>query len=134
MIHLDTSFAVDLMRERQRERHGPATKFVEQMADEEFAISVFAAAELWTGVYRSVRRAHEQRAVTDLLGSLTVVMADSRFPERYGEVAARLAQGGTTVATMDLLIGTVALVEDATLVTANEAHFSKVPGLRVIGY
>jgi predicted nucleic acid-binding protein len=35
---------------------------------------------------------------------------------------------------MDLLIATAALVDDAAILTANVKNFSRVPGLRVIGY
>jgi len=35
---------------------------------------------------------------------------------------------------MDLLIATAAIIEDAPLVTKNVKDFSRVPGLRVLGY
>jgi predicted nucleic acid-binding protein len=35
---------------------------------------------------------------------------------------------------MDLLIATAALVDDAPLLTKNVKDFSRVPGLRVVGY
>jgi predicted nucleic acid-binding protein len=35
---------------------------------------------------------------------------------------------------MDLLIATAALIDDAPLVTRNVKDFSRVPGLRVVGY
>jgi predicted nucleic acid-binding protein len=38
------------------------------------------------------------------------------------------------MASMDLLIATAALVDDAALLTKNVKDFSRVPGLRVIGY
>jgi predicted nucleic acid-binding protein len=39
-----------------------------------------------------------------------------------------------TMATMDLLIATAALLDDAPLVTRNLRDFSRVPGLRLIRY
>lgn len=38
------------------------------------------------------------------------------------------------IPSMDLLIATAALIDDAPLVTKNVKDFSRVPGLRVIGY
>jgi predicted nucleic acid-binding protein len=35
---------------------------------------------------------------------------------------------------MDLLIATAALLDDAPIVTKNVKDFSRVPGLRVLGY
>lgn len=34
---------------------------------------------------------------------------------------------------MDLLIAATALTHDAALLTANEAHFARLPSLRVLG-
>ena len=41
---------------------------------------------------------------------------------------------GEPLATMDLLIAATALAREASLLTANEAHFARVSGLRVLGY
>ena len=39
-----------------------------------------------------------------------------------------------TSSTMDMLIGTAALVDDAPLVTRNARDFERLPGLRVVTY
>jgi predicted nucleic acid-binding protein len=62
------------------------------------------------------------------------VYPDERFAPQYGETLAALKQQKLTVATMDLLIGTLALVEKDTLVTRNVRHFDKVPHLRLETY
>jgi predicted nucleic acid-binding protein len=38
------------------------------------------------------------------------------------------------LATMDLLIAATAVTSEASLLNANEAHFARVSGLRVLGY
>jgi predicted nucleic acid-binding protein len=43
-------------------------------------------------------------------------------------------RSGKTVDTMDLLIGTAALVDDAQLVTGNQQRFQQIPGLRLLAY
>ena len=53
---------------------------------------------------------------------------------QYGETLAALKQLKLTVATMDLLIGTLALVENDRLVTRNVRHFEKIPHLRIDRY
>jgi predicted nucleic acid-binding protein len=45
-----------------------------------------------------------------------------------------MERGGQRMAAMDLLIATAALLDDAPLVSRNARDFSRVPGLRVIGY
>ena len=44
---------------------------------------------------------------------------------------ATLKRSAGTVAAMDLKIASIALVNDALLLTSNFKHFSKVPGLRI---
>jgi hypothetical protein len=48
MIHLDTTFLVDLLREGRRGA-GPATAFLAPLADQELAISVHALASFMPG-------------------------------------------------------------------------------------
>ena len=50
IIQLDTSYLVDLLRERSRGSVGPATRFLERHLEDELRMSVFVACELFTGV------------------------------------------------------------------------------------
>jgi tRNA(fMet)-specific endonuclease VapC len=56
---------------------------------------------------------------------------DSACAERFGEVRGTLLQKGITVSRMDLLIASVAMVHDLTLVTHNTADYQSIPGLRL---
>ena len=134
MIHLDTSFLVDLLRERRRDRPGPAVRLLEDRLDETLWISVFVACELAAGIEVSQRSDRERHAVEGLVDSLQVTYPDARFATTYGRVFAQLRGAGTTVPTMDLLIAVSALIEGARLVTRNARHFARVPGLEVLSY
>ena len=41
-------------------------------------------------------------------------------------------RGGETIATMDLMIATAAVVDEASLVTRDRKHFDRVPGVDVV--
>ena len=56
---------------------------------------------------------------------------DELAADRFGVIGAALAGGGVPIGQMDTLIASHALALDATLVTNNEKHFSKVRGLRL---
>lgn len=60
------------------------------------------------------------------------------WPERrsmmYGRLFAATHRTGRSVASMNLLIGAAALLDDAALVTRNVKDFSRIPGLRVLSY
>lgn len=135
MIHLDTSFVVDLLREQARgSARGPATTWLEANEDHPLAVSVFVACELEAGAARATHVSREQQRVRSLLDAVTVVCPDERFAARYGGTLAAILRAGRSISTMDLLIATVALVEGAQLVTANPRHFAIVPDLDLLEY
>lgn len=135
MIHLDTSYLIDLLRETTRDRPGPALEFIEGLdANESLAVSVHVVCELRAGaeLSRSALREHEE--VDRLLGGLVVAYPDARFAPAYGRLLAAVQRSGRPIATMDLLIATAASLDDAPVVTRNVKDFSRVPGLRLLTY
>jgi len=134
MIHLDTSFLVDLLRDAARGRDGSASRFLSTVDDEELGMSVFVACELAAGAAMSARPAQEKRRVDQLCAGLPVEYPDERFFPIYGSLLASQERSRGRISAMDLLIATSALVADAALVTRNVKDFDRVPGLDVIGY
>jgi len=135
MIHLDTSYLIDLVRETACKRPGAALDFIEGLdAAESLAVSVHVVCELRAGAEwsRSALREHEE--LDRLLGGLVVAYPDARFAPAYGRLLAAVQRGGRPIATMDLLIATAAILDDAPVVTRNVRDFSRVPGLRLLRY
>jgi tRNA(fMet)-specific endonuclease VapC len=64
----------------------------------------------------------------DLFESLTF---DDAAAEHYGLLRVHLRRAGTPIGANDLLIASIALAADSTLVTRNQDEFHRVPGLRV---
>lgn len=133
MIHLDTSFLVDLLRERQS-GGGVATNRLQDLADVELRVSVHVVCELHAGVELSDRADEERRAVEALTQGFHVVAPQPTFPATYGRLLAALRGAGTPISTIDLLIGTAAVVDGAPIVTGNPKHFRRIPGLDVVTY
>ncbi len=135
MIHLDCAYLVDLHRETIRGRPGGALEFIEGLdANETLAVSVHVVAELLAGVELSKRPLQESEEVDQLLSGLLIVYPDARFAPAYGRLRAAMQRSGHPIQVMDLLIATAAIIDDAPLVTRNLKDFSRVPGLRVLGY
>lgn len=134
MIHLDTSFLVDLLRETARGRPGAATRRLDAIADEDLWLSVHAACELFAGAEGSERAAAERARVGALCSGMHLAAPDAGFAETFGRLYASLARRGATVATMDLLIATAAVQARAPLLTRNVREFSRIPGLDVLTY
>jgi len=135
VIHLDSSFLIDLSRETARDRPGPAFDAIESLDEMEIlAVSVHVVCELRAGAELAKRALQEHKALDHLLSGLLVAYPDDRFAPEYARLLAATSRGGRPVAAMDLLIATSALLDAAPLLTRNVKDFSRVPGLRVLKY
>jgi predicted nucleic acid-binding protein len=135
MTHLDSSVLIDLLRETARTRPGPAFDAMESLdEDEVLAVSVHVVCELRAGAELARRPLQEHEELDRLLSGLIVTYPDARFAPMYSRLLAAMTRSGRPVATMDLLIATAAILDDAVLITRNVKDFTRVPGLRVVGY
>ena len=135
MIHLDSSFLIDLLRETVSGRPGPALDFIESLDPKDLlCVSVHVVCELRAGAELSRRALQEHEVLDRLLSGLLVAYPDDRFPAVCGRLLAGTTRGGKPPAAMDLLIATAALLDDAPIVTRNVKDFSRMPGLRVLRY
>ena len=133
VIHADSSFLIDLLREQARRKAGSATAFLEKHASDHVVVSMFVVGELEAGAANASSPDREQARVRALLRAVDLVFPDERFARLYGETLFKLRKSGTTMDAMDLLIATAAMVDGASLVT-NQKHFAVVPGLKLLGY
>jgi predicted nucleic acid-binding protein len=134
VIHLDTTFLVDAIRESRRGSDGPARRWLADHGAEPLAVSIFVMCELLVGAELHAEAEVERRRVRDTCAGLPVAVPDERLADTYARIHGSLARRGETLAPCDLLIAATALTKEASLLTANEAHFARVPGLRVLGY
>jgi tRNA(fMet)-specific endonuclease VapC len=135
LIHLDTSFMVDLLRERASSREGPATHLLTgPLGGEELAISVHVACELHAGAELADRPSQERGRVQALCAALQVRFPDQAFAPLYGRLLADLRRAGHSISAMDLPIAVAALMDESPLVTRNVKDFQRVPGLELVGY
>jgi len=131
VIHLDSSFLIDLLRETARERPGPAFELIESLDPAEvLAVSVHVVCELRAGAELARHPSREHAALNELFSGLLVAYPDDRFASTYG----RLLAAAPKVAAMDLLIATAAIVDEAALVTRNVKDFARIPGVKLIRY
>lgn len=122
---LDTNICSAHMRRPARLAH----RFVQHVG--QLAIPTVVLAELYAGAYRHSNSARLLALVSDLVQEVHVLAFDARCAEEFGRVRGRLLQQGISVSTVDLMIASVALVHDLTLVTHNTADFRNIPGLRL---
>ena len=134
MIHLDTSFLVDLLRESARGRPSRAFALIDALESEQLAASVHVVCELRSGAELSARPDIEHGRVDELCQAFTIVYPSDEFPRVYAQLLAALERSGSRIGVMDLLIATGAVIDKAPLVTRNSKEFSRVPGLSLVEY
>lgn len=88
-------------------------------------------AELLYGAEKSQRRDANMALLTKLFGGLKSLDFDDAAATIYGKIRADLSRKGTLIGPNDLLISSIAVANNATLVTHNTAEFNRVEGLTV---
>jgi tRNA(fMet)-specific endonuclease VapC len=104
-------------------------RFIQYMG--RVAIPTIALAELRAGAYMLPDPSKLLLKIEDLLVFLEVLDFDDAAAEEFGKLRGVFHRQGFTVPTMDLLIASIALAHDLTLVTHNTADFVRIPGLRL---
>jgi len=96
----------------------------------DICMSSLTLAELRYGA--DLRRSRKlNRLIDTFADSVAVADFDRAAAERYGGLGAQLSRRGVPIGTVDTLIAAHALALGLTLVTNNEKHFTRVPGLKV---
>lgn len=129
MICLDTNIVIATVN-----RRAPVLRArLEQMLLDgvTIAIPTIVLSELWYGIKKSKRQRENTAALSAFL---TLELArwpfDAEDADEAGDIRAELARAGTPIGPYDILIAAQARRRGATLVTANEREFARVPGLR----
>jgi tRNA(fMet)-specific endonuclease VapC len=86
--------------------------------------------ELYYGAARSDRPDANRRLVAAFLATLPVLGPVPGAAEEFGSLKAALETSGRRLPDADLWIAAVTLAEAATLMTGNERHYARIPGLR----
>jgi tRNA(fMet)-specific endonuclease VapC len=134
VIHLDTSYLIDLLREQSRDRPGPATAWLEREAASELGVSLFVECELEAGAAGAAHPTREREKLRGVLAAVAIILPSERFAARYATTLVQIQRLSKSISTMDLLIATSALDAGAPLLTANRRHFDVVPGLELLTY
>ncbi|MEZ4417204.1 MAG: type II toxin-antitoxin system VapC family toxin [Gemmatimonadota bacterium] len=128
-VALDTTFLIDLQRERRRGEAGPAHRFLESDPDLELHLPTPVLGEFAEGfddtedpILRAVRELH------------VLLPVDEEVALTYARIARGLRERGMLIGTNDLWIAATSVRYRIPLVTANAGDFLRVEGLEVVSY
>lgn len=95
-------------------------------------ISSVALAELYVWAFQKAKPAPGLSAIEAMLrNEVNRLDFDDDCAKKFGQLRVDLIRRGVGAGPLDLLIASVALVYDLTLVTNNTADFQNIPGLRL---
>lgn len=124
----DTCFLIDLERELKR-GPGKAHRFLGENADARPCIAWTVAGEFAEG-FGDIA----EPACVAMLSRFETLPMNEATAGQYARITRRLRQEKQLIGTNDLWIAAAALAHGMPLVTNNMAHFSRVPGLALMGY
>lgn len=128
-LSFDTTFFIDLQREKRIADFGAAHSFLRQHSAAGIFVSAVALGEFAEG-FPSVTDPSLQR----LTASLEVLEIDQEVSLIYAANARRLRRRGKLIGSNDLWIGCCAVRHGMPLVTRNPDHFRRISGIEVIEY
>lgn len=98
-------------------------------------LSTIALAELYVLAFRLDDPTPRLDAIEAMIrDEVEVIDFDARCARVFGSVRATMIRRGVGATPIDLLIASVALAHDMTLVTRNTSHFIPIPGLRLVDW
>jgi tRNA(fMet)-specific endonuclease VapC len=104
---------------------------IAQLDSSRIFISAITVAELYFGAYNSSKPQENCALLSDLLSDVRVVVFDTEAGSHFGQLKAKLKQSGQIINDSDLFIAATALSRQLILVTNNEKHFNRIPGLQM---
>jgi tRNA(fMet)-specific endonuclease VapC len=122
---LDTNVLIHAVRGRP-----PAVRTrLQQQSPDDVAVSSITVAEIWYGAEKSADPERKREAWATVLAPFQVLAFDRGAAEHHARIRHLLRR--RPIGERDLLIASIALACDLTLVTHDTAEFSRVPRLRV---
>lgn len=129
MILLDTDIVSHLLRSDAR---AELVRRLREVPMRSRFISAISIGEMLYGIERTGR--HESiraRLETEFVARVEVLPFDLEAARAYGRIKAELHKAGQPLDGPDLRIASIAVCRGLTLITGNDAHFGRVPGLKV---
>ncbi len=126
---LDTVVLIDLERELNQRKRGPATNALQRLTSHELFLTPTIAGELAAG-----RSMQEYAVWKRFIQPFTILAIDSSVCWRYGELFRALRSAGRVIGANDLWIAATALAHDQTVLSRNLSDFRRIPDLRLETY
>ncbi|MBI4141704.1 PIN domain-containing protein [Candidatus Woesearchaeota archaeon] len=127
MVLLDTCFLIDILKNRQ-----PAVDILsEKESHETLWVATPSITELWEGALNSDVPEKEKKKIDELIAGLEILDFDIVAAKKTAEIA--IALRNNPIELEDMMIAAIAFARWESVIT-RDAHFARIPGLRVLKY
>jgi len=95
------------------------------------AVTSISVGELTHGAHKSARPAENLARLDVLLAAMAILPFDEGAAHHFGRLKADLERSGLRLSDLDLQIASIALRYNLPLITHNQRHFARIPGLNL---
>lgn len=124
---LDTNICVAFLNQRE----APLKKKLERTSPEQLKLCSVVKAELLYGARHSARVDANLERLSRFFVAFESIPFDDDAASQYTLVRTQLQRAGTPIGGNDMMIASIALASDLTLLTRNQDEFLRVAGLRL---
>lgn len=123
---LDTDWIIDALADR---RNAPA--LIKELSPDGISISIVTVGEVYEGAFGSALSERHLSSLRLFLSPFPVLPLTDPIMEHFARLRSQLRRQGNLIPDFDLLIAATAWEHDLTLLTFNQRHFARIPGLRL---
>jgi tRNA(fMet)-specific endonuclease VapC len=102
-------------------------KKIQQIPDDDIAVSIISIAELKFGAYNSKRVQSNLEKIEMFQNIIQTIEITQDIADQFGRLKTYLRTHGITIDDFDILIGAAAITNTLTLITNNGRHFVAMP-------
>ena len=118
---LDTDIVIDFLRNDEK-----IVDAINNLENEELYITYITLCELYKGVYLSNKQDYELKIIYDFINNIDLIDFNVEACDFFGSEYARLSKEGKMTQESDLMIASIAKVNDMVIITRNKKHFENI--------
>lgn len=130
MFFLDTNICIYALKNTDR----TLIKKLMLYSPSRIKIPAIVKSELLYGAEKSTRRIENREKVLEFIEPFEVVPYDDDATDRHAQLWAECEKQGKPVGPYDMIIASITISRNGTLVTNNTTEFSRIPGLNTVNW
>lgn len=133
MVCLDTTFIIDLIKGKDE-----VAELENQLYEknEQLTTTAPTVVEIIRGLHLKniARKVNEEEKIEELFSSIEILTLDKESAKEAGKIHANLINKGEDIGLADVMIASICIQNNETLLTRNKKHFEKIEELKIETY